>query len=179
MKRHILAVGAVLVVLFCMYFHGWLLGKGIRLFYELSPSGFVVSYYADTMFGELVTRRSERKAILNYGDGRPAFGVPQKKHSVRWEGWLRVDESDEYDFFLQSQGGARLWIGEKLVVDKWADHEWLPGEHGACILSSGVHRVVIEHYKINGPGALRLRWAGGVIPGNTIMGAPYVRKKSR
>lgn len=143
------------------------------------PQGFIVTYFADTDFKDDICRRPERQAMRDYGDDSPAFGVPANSYSARWEAWLCVPEDAEYEFFLQSQGPARFWIGADLVVDKWDDPKWVPGKHGQKELQAGNCHVIIEHVKHSGPGALRLRWAGGPVPDNTIMRAPHVRKKTR
>lgn len=179
MRNQILSVGVVGVVLFCLYFSTGILVRLAAVYAEITPGGFVVSYYGDTEFRERVAHRARRSVVHNYGEGRPARGVPVNNHSSRWEGWLHIRDAGDYVFFLQSQGGARLWIAEELVVDKWDDHQWVPGAHGSAYLSNGVHKIVIEHYKTTGPGAIRLRWKGEAVPANTVMGAPYVRKRSR
>jgi hypothetical protein len=176
MKAHLLSCSFICLVLLMMYKGDRVLSPGIRVFSEFAPGGFVVSYYAGADFEDLITQRSLRSVVLNYGEGRPARGVPVDNHSARWEGWLTISASAEYVFFLQSQGGARLWVGDVLVVDKWDDHKWTPGVHGQVGLEKGVHKVIIEHCKTTGPGAIRLRWAGGTIPANTVMGVPHVQK---
>jgi hypothetical protein len=178
-KTHLISIGIVSIALFCMYSNDWIVAKGKRVYAELAPGGFVVSYYEDTEFRELVARRSQRRVVLNYGEGYPALGVPVNNHSARWEGWLHATESAKYVFFMQYQGGARLKIEGRTIIDKWDDHNWIPGAHGACWLSNGVYKVVIEHYKTAGPGAIRLRWAGGPVSGNTVMGVPHVYKKRK
>jgi hypothetical protein len=43
--------------------------------------------------------------------------TPGGTFSVRWTGWLRPRTSETYTFFLRTDERARLWLGEKLLLD--------------------------------------------------------------
>ena len=153
--------------------------KVARIHSQFSPMGFTVTYYRGMGFEERVCKRSERAADRDYGHGSPAYGVSADSYSARWNGWLQITEDAEYMFFMQSIGSSRLWIDDVMIVDRWNDWDWNPGSHARRYLSKGVHQVTIEHRKKDGQGALRLRWTGGGVKANTVMGAPHVRKKRR
>jgi hypothetical protein len=89
---------------------------------------------------------------------------------------LLVTEKTEYQFYLQADEGARFWIDDHLIVDHWGNRTWIPGRHGAVRLEARQHRIRIEHYDSAGNAAMRLRWTGGGIPANTVLGTPQVRK---
>ena len=89
---------------------------------------------------------------------------------------MHVPEDADYGFFVQSDDGVRVYIDDKLLVDYWSNHGWIPGKHAQAKLAKGPHAVRIEHYNNSGPAALRVKWTGGGIPDNTVLGTPYVTK---
>jgi len=146
--------------------------------YMLSADGIVVTYYDGIDFGKRVCSRNERLLLRNYGRGRPALFAPADRFSARWEGILVVPETDVYGFFSQSDDGLRLYIDGELLIDNWRKQGWLlSGKHARKRLLAGRHRVVVEHFDDRGDAALRIRWKGGPIPPNTVIGVPYLRKR--
>lgn len=177
MKRQILACAGILLAL-CLLFEHQKVFEGIDwVVRQVSREGFVVEYYRNDQFDEIMATRGERELLKDYGNKRPAPGVPKSTYAARWYGWLTVPETAEYGFFVQSLGGARFFIDDDLVLDHGDASDWYQGKHGKAYLTSGVYRVRLEHVKLSGKGAVRLRWAGGPVPANTLLGAPFVTKE--
>lgn len=61
-------------------------------------------------------------------------------------------------------------------VDYGFDHGWIPGKEGHLALQQGDHHIRIEHYDRDKGAAVRLKWAGGPIPADSVLGVPFVRK---
>ena len=179
LKRQFKAAVCVAGLLYLLFDRSRVGGWVQRVYSELAPGGFTVTYYADTDFRHPLAKRTEQRVARDYGEGSPAWGVPGNRYTARWEGWLHVPETADYLFFLQTQGGARFRIENDLVIDHWESSSWWHGKHAKRGLSNGVYKVVIEHDKREGPGAIRLRWAGGPVSDNTAFGVPYVRKERK
>jgi hypothetical protein len=179
MKRHVYSLLLVGVALFVL-FKGDLINVWYRkALAEILPGGVLVSYYKGTNFEELVTTRGLRELAWSYDDESPARGVPKDNYSIRYEGILHVPETAEYAFYLQSMEGARFYIDDALIVDRWGENAWAPGTHGSSELTKGDHMLRVELFKRTGAGAIRLKWAGGAIPANTVLATPYITKKER
>ena len=142
-----------------------------------SDSGLRVSYFKGIGFEQKIMEWAERRVVKNYGEARPCLLCPRKNFSARWEGFLFAPRDDEYEFYAQSIGGVRVFIDDTLVIDDWDEHGWIPGKHGKMALNSGKHKFCLEYYHTKGNAALRLRWTGGGIPGNTILGGKYLTKR--
>ena len=143
----------------------------------LRPGGFAVTYFRDTELTTKAGRRTERHVMRDYGESRPILNLRKGPFGARWEGVLHIPEDAEYGFYLQSHHGSKLWIDGSLVVDHGENQGWVLGKHGTTTLAKGSHNISIEHYNRGGTAAIRLKWIGGPIPANTILGAPYVTKK--
>ena len=175
-KRQVVAVLWIALVLYLLFDGTRLLRWGTRVYSALAPGGFRVSYYSGTDFAKLICRRSERFAFRDYGNGRPCLWVRKDRWSARWDAVLMVPQTAEYSFYLQSDDGSRVYIDDRVVVDYWSDHGWIPGKQGSQYLQQGQHRIRIEHYDRNGDAAVRLKWDGGPIAPDTVLGVPFVRK---
>ncbi len=73
-----------------------------------------------------VTRAEEQLGAAGRGGfgagSRLPEGVGQGDFSVRYSGSLRADDTNNYSFTVSGQGGVRVWLDGKLVVDDWTEH---------------------------------------------------------
>ena len=120
---------------------------------------------------------TERRVVKDYGGARPCLLCPADNFSVWWEGFLLAPKDDDYSFYAQSIGGLRLVIDDEVVIEHWDEHGWIPGKPGNKRLARGEHKIRIEYYHTHGNAALRIRWCGGGIPANTILGGEYLKKR--
>ena len=142
-----------------------------------SPYGLTVTYYNGTNFDQRICTRAALSIAKDYREHEPAWFVDKNKFSSRWEGKLHIPIDSVYTFFSQSDDGLRLYVDEKLVIDNWKNQGWLQsGRHSKTWLAKGVHSIRVEHYDDQGPAALRIKWTGGPIPLNSVLGKPYLTK---
>ena len=142
-----------------------------------SREGLTVTYYSDMNMRKPVAQRVEQHVFKDYGPRRPALWAPRCGYSARWEGQLYAPSTTNYSFFSQCAGGIRVYIDGEPIIDKWQEQVWeSSGMHGERFLSSGPHRLTVEHFKNRGNGALRLRWSGGEVADNSVVGVPYVTR---
>jgi len=145
---------------------------------RLSPWGFRVTYFAKPNLTKRRWIQPHNMAMVDYGEKRPALFTPKDGFSSRWEGILLCPDSAEYGFYSKSDDGIRVYIDNELLIDNWRDQYWdNSGVPAKKYLQEGSHLICIEHYDNNGTSALRVRWIGGSLPANCIIGKPYVRKK--
>ena len=157
----------------------YLLPKMISHVYaSFSPYGLVTTYYEGINFDRTICRRPEKALLKDYQKRRPALFVPRSRFSARWKGFLLAPETAEYSFYAQSDDGLRLFIDGHMLIDNWKDNDWFTsGKHGKMHLEKGLHPIIVEHYDRQGAAALRVRWTGGPIPDNTVIGGKYLLKK--
>ena len=142
-----------------------------------SNKGLQVSYFKGRQFDKKAMAWTERSVAKDYGTARPCLLCPAGEFSARWEGFLVAPKDDDYSFYAQSIGGLRLMIDDEVVIDDWDEHGWIPGKPGHKRLAVGAHRIRIEYYHARNNAALRIRWCGGGIPSNTVLGGEYLKKR--
>jgi hypothetical protein len=176
-KRQLQACAWVAAALFLMIKWAVVVEWGIRAYAPFSSGGLQVTYYRGVDFSSVVCRRTERRVVRDYGEWRPAWRVPRTGYSARWQGFLDVPETAVYNFYLQSDDGSRLFIADRLIIDYWGDHGWIPGKNAELQLTRGRHPIILEHYNRLGPGAIRLLWKGGPVSASTVVSTPYISKE--
>jgi hypothetical protein len=142
----------------------------------LLPWGCIVTYQGSGVAAPVRGWSMATALVKDYGTGRPLPWMRRDGWSARWDGFLLVPESADYSFFAQCEGGLRLWLDGELLVDHWSSPGWTRGEHAQRNLQPGLHALRMEFRDRGGSSALRVRWAGGPIPPNTVIGFPYLRK---
>lgn len=141
------------------------------------PWGSRVTYYASEDLTSVRGWGVATTLLQNFGTNRPLPWMRRDGWSARWQGNLLVPTRAEYFFFAQCEGGMRLWIDGELLIDNWKSAGWTRGaQHAQRILPAGPHAFRIEFRDRGGKSALRVRWTGGPIPPDTVIGFPYLRK---
>ncbi len=90
---------------------------------------------------------SDGTIIRDYGTASPVSGY-SGLWGMRMSGKMRLPQTGAYNFRIYSDGGARMWIDDQLVINDWA-------EAGARSRSGTFtettankpHRVVIEYFR--------------------------------
>ena len=116
------------------------------------------AYFAGTKFNTLVTERIDPEIDFDWKNGRPAAGLPWDRFSIRWEGYLKAPRAGVYIFFVAANDGARLALGETIVLDNWKDmgfRNWYGSKE--VRLEAGWHPLRIEHYDRAGGARILLR----------------------
>jgi len=129
------------------------------------PGALTASYYADAHFSQLVAReRATRIDVASRNTGtnlnkiaHPA--LPEGDVSVRWEGDIVPSESGVYHFRSYSDGGIRLYVDGKLLVDHWRQ-DWLPSNDDAGVeLKAGQrHHFRLDWVKDQKATTMNLGW---------------------
>ena len=129
---------------------------------------------------DLTQRRAVRiDSFLDFswGDGTPDVAVAAGTWSARWTGAIKVRTAGAYTFHVLSDDGCRLWIGERLVLDRWKDQGRTEHAGPATLPAGEAVAIRLEYFNNAGPGALRLSWSGPgvakeVVPSDVLFPAP-------
>ncbi|MEG4225743.1 PA14 domain-containing protein [Microcoleus sp. N9_B2] len=86
-------------------------------------------------------------------------GVPigDDDFSDRWSTTRYFDSAGIYKFTSQADDGVRVWVDDKLVIDKWQDQAFANNEM-LVSLDKGYHRIRVEHFENAGAASNKLSW---------------------
>ncbi len=106
---------------------------------------------------DMDSQKSTSRGILStFGLPEPA---PSKPFGMIMRGYLRIDKPGVYRFYLKSDDGSTLTIGDHTVIN----HD---GEHGATqktgetALGKGWHMYEVRYFDAGGARSLSLSWSG-------------------
>ena len=83
--------------------------------------------------------------------------------ALRYRGYVRAPATGVYHFFLTSDDGSRMWVGETPLIDN-------DGPHGAreasapVALEAGWHPITVGMFQATGGLELQVSWSGPGIP---------------
>jgi len=138
-------------------------GEHIMLFppYIVSPDGeegLKAEYFSNPdLAGEPVFTRRDKWIRFEWGFDPPDPRIPADGFSIRWTGKLRPPETGTYELTLFVDGGARLWVDGKLLIDVWEGSR-LPGRARVRLEKGREHEIKVEYRKLTGYGSVRLSW---------------------
>ncbi len=88
-----------------------------------SQAGLNAEYFANTnLSGDAVMKRVDPAINFEWNNVSPAPGVPAQNYSVRWTGELVPPVDGDYRLGADTDGGSRLFLDGKKIVDDWAPH---------------------------------------------------------
>jgi len=93
-------------------------------------------------------------------NARMAWQGEQRVGGMRWTGYLAAPESGEYRFRFDANGGYRIWVDDRLVVDAW-HVDWRPSiATGTIALEAGrTYALRVESFQRRDFGDERLLWS--------------------
>lgn len=127
--------------------------------------GLSASYYSDARFETKVAEGVD--GVLNYNTRNQGpeqnklvhTALPSGDVSVRWEGEIEATESGVHTLRTYFDGGMKVWLDGKLVINHWLQ-SWLPMEEFAKVeLKAGQrHKLRIDWVKDQEATTFRLDW---------------------
>lgn len=107
-----------------------------------ATSGLKGEYFTNReLKGDPALVRTDAHVAFNWDKGSYANGGPEDNFSVRWAGYFTPKRSGDFGFFVSGDDGFRLYVDDKLVIDKWQDQ-------GETLLSHSLALEAGKHYKI-------------------------------
>jgi len=86
-------------------------------------------------------------------------------YSIKWTGFIEIEEAAKYIFNLRSDDGSLLYIDGKLVVDN-GGHHGTQDVSNSVKLDKGSHEIELRYFQDDGAAVLEVTW--GLVPGNLV-----------
>ncbi len=84
---------------------------------------------------------------------RPAQS--KDRFAFRFEGYVKIDNSAIYNWFLASDDGSKLFIDDELVIDNGGEHGTVEKE-GKTALKKGFHKIRVDYFDSGGGNELKV-----------------------
>ncbi|HEU0176891.1 MAG TPA: glycoside hydrolase family 9 protein [Blastocatellia bacterium] len=119
------------------------------------------TYFQGTaLAGAPLLTRVDPTVNFNWGGGSPAPGVvPNDQFSVRWEGLVEARSDELYTFSVTHDDGARLWVNDQLIIDKWTDHAAIEDSGSIALQLGQRYTIRLEFYENGGDASATLAWS--------------------
>lgn len=98
--------------------------------------------------GSPVLVRDDQAVSFDWGTGSPVSWIASDNFSVRWTRQLTFSPG-YYRLYVQSDDGARVWLNNGLVIDKWQNMAYEQNSTGDIYLS-GAAQIKIEYFEAGG-----------------------------
>jgi hypothetical protein len=97
--------------------------------------------------------------------------------ALKLEGWLSVPETGVYTFYLSSDDGSRLLLGDEVVVDNDGVHG-MRERVGSIALEAGQHPVAVHYFQYDRLLGLKLEYAGPKIARRQVPAAAFTHART-
>ncbi len=140
--------------------------------------GLKARYYNARNFNreKLVTERIDDAIDFQFEADSPDPGsIGSEEFAIRWDGSIVVEETGDYEFFVTTENGFRLWINnqEQAVIDGWVSSGSEPREQTATLFLLGgrAYPLKLEYFKYKEKSAsIQLAWRGPHAPRRVLEG---------
>ena len=106
--------------------------------------------------GDPVLERNERTVDYDWGLGSPSSAVNADGFSARWTSPVMFEEG-MYRFTLTSDDGARLWLDNEYIIERWHQRPATTDEVDVY-LEEGVHYLAVDYFEDGGYAMITLDW---------------------
>lgn len=114
-------------------------------------------YWNNTdLSGDPAWWRSDDKIAFDWGNGSPHAAIRADHFSAQWTRAVSF-ETGTYRFFAFHDDGARVWVGDRQVINEW--HEQLVNtSSGTLALTEGTYFVRVEYFEATGLAQMGFWW---------------------
>jgi len=121
-------------------------------------NGLTGVYHEGRDFSGMSLQRLDPVVDFNWGDRAPISGLKKDQFSVRWTGEVLAPESGRYKFYIVTDDGGRLWIGDRVLIDQWRDQSAAEGQ-GEIELEKGQrYPLRMDYYESSSLAVAKLLW---------------------
>lgn len=126
----------------------------------LGDEGLRADYFDDWSLTAADWQFTRNEAVnFDWGYGSPATSMGPETFSVRWAGQIIPQFTEQYTFYVDRDGGSRLWVNNTLLIDNWDTPA--SGEASATInLTAGQKTSIkLEYRETTGLAKTKLSWS--------------------
>ncbi|MEM8945911.1 MAG: DUF5060 domain-containing protein [Planctomycetota bacterium] len=128
----------------------------------LAGDGITAQYFDTIDLTEPVGTRVD--SVVNFpndslGNSAQGMVAADDNYSIRWTGWVHVEQSGTWQFTTFSNDGVRLWVDDAQLINNWNQHPSVRDD-GQIQLDAGWHPIRMEYFQQEGTTDARLLYSG-------------------
>lgn len=121
--------------------------------------GLAASYFDNTeLSGEPVYTNQDQAIDFHWTLYAPNEKLQTDHYSVRWTGELIAPESGEFQIGLEGNDGFRLYLDDKILVDRWNKQSYHKDLASHSFIKGKRYAIRIEFHETQGEGKIKLIW---------------------
>lgn len=134
-----------------------------------SGTGLRGEYFNNmTLCGTPALTRTDAQVNFTWVAGSPATQINPDHFSVRWSGQVQAQFSETYTFSVLTDDGVRLWVNNRLLIDKWFD-QYIPEWSNTITLAAGQkYDIRMDYYENTAGAEAHLLWSSLSTPKQPI-----------
>lgn len=125
---------------------------------------FNVEYYNDTTFTNL--KKGSITPLIDfdlndeegYGSPDASAGIGKDNFSIRWIGKVKPPATDTYEFYLDSDNLAKVWIDDNLIIDKTTKGR-TEVSGTVDLTSEQLYDIKVEYIHYTGNPSMHVKWS--------------------
>jgi hypothetical protein len=127
---------------------------------EGSCGGLTAQYYTQTNLTGLAYMEVDTTINFNWMGGSPSPMLNVDSFSIRWTGKITARFSELYTFVALTDDGERLWINDKLIIDRFVKKPSIPEDDSMPIMMTAGQPVdfKLEYFEGGGDASAQLLW---------------------
>lgn len=120
--------------------------------------GLTAEYYNGQEFNTLMVTTVDTTINFNWGTNRPNRNINADNVSIRWQGKIEPRTSGDYQFFINSDNGRRLWINDQLIIDKWINDYDIEYSGNIMLQAGELYNIKLDYFESIGGAYCKLEW---------------------
>ncbi|HYE05787.1 MAG TPA: S8 family serine peptidase [Planctomycetota bacterium] len=130
--------------------------------------GLAASYFHEIDLTGAALERVDATVDFDWGGGSPDALIGVDTFSARWTGEVMAPIDGAVSFITTSDDGVRLWVGDQLIIDNWADHAPTEDIGVVAMVAGQRYPIRMEFYENGGGAVARLAWQGEGLPRSIV-----------
>ncbi|MFZ6011917.1 MAG: glycoside hydrolase family 3 C-terminal domain-containing protein [Bacteroidota bacterium] len=134
-----------------------------HLFHGNNQRGLEASYFNSTdLQGKPALTRIDPQINFHWTLFSPDPEIKPDYYSVRWSGQIQAPVTGNFMLGLEGNDGYRLYVDNKLVVDRWRKQTYSTATTSMAIEKGKLYDIRVEFYESVGNAHIKLIWNVGI-----------------
>ena len=122
-------------------------------------TGLQGEYYNNQDLTNLAVTRNDPMVNFNWSHVTPDPSIQKDTFSVRWQGEVQAEYSQAYTFLTTSDGGVRLWVNGRLLINNWNNHATKQNQARMTLQAGQAYNIEMDYSHAYGNSVAKLSWS--------------------